>query len=134
MTGPEPEDNYQRIEDLEEENHSLREELTRIQTENDRLREEVKKLEKLLRGKARSATPFSKGKRKAHPKRPGRKPGQGPFQRRAAPAAAATAEPVEGAGDEHALPLLRGRAEMAADRPGDHHGHAGSAPTGSESL
>src|ERR1039458_4821508 len=39
-----------------------------------------------------------------------------------------------GAGDEHALPLLRGRAEMAADRPGDHHGHAGSAPTGSESL
>src|ERR1039457_2219394 len=51
MTGPEPEDNYQRIEDLEEENHSLREELTRIQTENDRLREEVKKLEKLLRGK-----------------------------------------------------------------------------------
>ena len=85
MTGPEPEDNYQRIEDLEEENHSLREELTRIQTENDRLREEVKKREKLLRGKARSAPPFSKGKRKAHPKRPGRKPGQGPFQRRAAP-------------------------------------------------
>src|ERR1039458_7052694 len=74
MTGPEPEDNYQRIEDLEEENHSLREELTRIQTENDRLREEVKKREKLLRGKARSAPPFSKGKRKAHPKRPGRKP------------------------------------------------------------
>jgi hypothetical protein len=32
------------------------------------------------------------------------------------------------------LPLLRGRAEMAADRPGDHHGHAGSAPTGSETL
>src|ERR1017187_54679 len=95
MTAPEPEDNYQRIEDLEEENHSLREELTRIQSENDRLREEVKKREKLLRGKARSAPPFSKGKRKAHPKRPGRKPGQGPFQRRAAPPAAATARPVE---------------------------------------
>jgi acetylornithine/succinyldiaminopimelate/putrescine aminotransferase len=59
------------------------------------LREEVKKLEKLLRSKARSATPFSKGKRKAHPKRPGRKRGQGPFQRREAPPAAATAEPVE---------------------------------------
>lgn len=95
MTGPEPEDNYQRIENLEEENQSLREELTRIQTENDRLREEVKKLEKLLRSKARSATPFSKGKRKAHPKRPGRKPGQGPFQRRDAPPAATTAEPIE---------------------------------------
>src|ERR1039457_2082152 len=95
MTGPEPEDNCQRIEDLEEENQSLRGELTRVQTENDRLREEVKKLEKLLRSKARSATPFSKGKRKAHPKRPGRKPGQGPFQRRDAPAATAQAEPVE---------------------------------------
>ena len=58
MTEPEPEDNYQRIEDLEEENQSLREESTRVRTENDRLREEVKKLEKLLRGKARSATPF----------------------------------------------------------------------------
>jgi transposase len=102
MTGPEPEDNCQRVEDLEEENQSLRddltrtqENLTRVQTENDRLREEVKKLEKLLRSKARSATPFSKGKRKAHPKRPGRKRGQGPFQRREAPPAAATAEPVE---------------------------------------
>src|SRR5258708_11022862 len=95
MTGPKPEDNYQQIEDLEEENHSLREELTRVQTENDRLREEVRKLEKLLRSKARSATPFSKGKRKAHPKRPGRKPGQGPFQRREAPLAPSEAEPVE---------------------------------------
>jgi transposase len=95
MTGPEPEDNCQGIEDLREENQSLREELTRVHTENDRLREEVKKLEKLLRSKARSATPFSKGKRKAHPKRPGRKPGQGPFQRRDAPAEAAETEPVE---------------------------------------
>ena len=99
MTGPEPEDDCQRIEDLEEENQSLRddltrtqENLTRVQTENDRLREEVKKLEKLLRSKARAATPFSKGKRKAHPKRPGRKRGQGPFQRREAPPAAAPVE------------------------------------------
>ena len=95
MTGPEPEGDHQRIEDLEEENQSLREELTRVRTENDRLREEVKKLGKLLRSKARSATPFSKGKRKAHPKRPGRKPGQGPFQRRDAPPAVAGADPVE---------------------------------------
>jgi Transposase IS66 family. len=95
MTEPEPEDNCQQIEELEEENQTLRKELTRVQTENDRLREEVKKLEKLLRSKARSATPFSKGKRKAHPKRPGRKPGQGPFQRRDAPPAAAEAEPVQ---------------------------------------
>ena len=95
MTGPEPEDNCQRVEDLKEENQSLREELTRVQTENDRLREEVKKLEKLLRSKARSATPFSKGKRRAHPQRPGRKRGQGPFRRREAPPAAAADEPIE---------------------------------------
>src|SRR5258708_1580274 len=95
MFGPEQEDNSQRIEELEQENQSLREDLTRRQTEIDRLREEVKKLEKLLRSKARSATPFSRGKRKTHPKRPGRKPGQGPFQRRGAPGAAATAEPVD---------------------------------------
>jgi len=78
MTGPKPEDNYQQIEDLEEENHSLRQELTRVQTENDRLREEVKKLEKLLRSKARSATPFSKGQRKAHPKPPAGNPDRDP--------------------------------------------------------
>ena len=95
MTGPEPEDKRQWIEDLKEENQVLGEELTRVQTENDRLREEVKKLEKLLRSKARSATPFSKGQRKTKPNRPGRKPGQGPFQRRHAPPAAAEAKPVE---------------------------------------
>ena len=95
MTGPEPEDKHQRIEDLKEENQSLRGELTRAQTENDRLRERVKELEKLLRSKARSATPFSKGKRKAHPKRPGRKPGQGPFHRRDAPPSGAGTEAVE---------------------------------------
>jgi transposase len=95
MTGPEPEDNCERVEDLKEENQSLRKELTRVQTENDRLREEVKKLEKLLRSKSRSATPFSRGTRKSRRKRPGRKPGQGPFRRRDAPSAAAEAEPVE---------------------------------------
>src|ERR1022692_3396390 len=104
MTAPEPEDNYQRIEDLEEENHSLREELTRIQTENDRLREEVKKREKLLRGKARSAPPFSKGKRKAHPKPPGRKPGQGPLPAPGAPPGGPPAEPGGGPGEEQGFP------------------------------
>jgi len=33
----------------------------------------------------RSAAPFSKGQRKPHPKRPGRKPGQGPFTFRTLP-------------------------------------------------
>ncbi len=128
MTGPKPEDNYQQIEDLEEENHSLRQELTRVQTENDRLREEVKKLEKLLRSKARSATPFSKGQRKAHPKRPGRKPGQGPLPAPRSSTGGRRCQPGGSASDQHALPVLRGRVEMAADRPGDHHRHAGFSP------
>jgi transposase len=93
MTAPGPES--ERIQDLEQENESLREGLTRAQTEIDRLRREVKKLEKQLRSKSRSASPFSKGKPKANPKRPGRKPGQGPFRHREAPAAAAETEPVE---------------------------------------
>jgi len=93
MTAPEPED--QRIEDLEQEVGSLREELTRVETENERLRKEVEKLKKLLRSKSRSASPFSKGKRKANPKRPGRKAGEGMFRNRPAPAAGTDSKPVD---------------------------------------
>jgi len=46
------------------------------------LREEI---ERLKRSQHRSAAPFSKGERKADPKRPGRKPGKGPFTHRSAP-------------------------------------------------
>jgi hypothetical protein len=42
-------------------------------------------LEQLRRGAKRQAAPFSKGTRVANPKRPGRKPGSGPFCYRAAP-------------------------------------------------
>ena len=90
MTEPKPEG--QRIRDLEDEVGFLREDLTRIETENEQLRQEkeqlrqeVEKLEKLLRSKSRTASPFSKGKRKANPKRPGRKPGEGAFRNRAEP-------------------------------------------------
>ena len=41
--------------------------------------------EKLKRKRARSATPFAKKKRKSNPKKPGRKPGEGPFKRRNSP-------------------------------------------------
>jgi hypothetical protein len=41
--------------------------------------------EQLRRGAKRQAAPFSKGTRVAHPKRPGRKPGSGPFCSREAP-------------------------------------------------
>ena len=84
----------ERIQDLEQEIESLRQELTRVHAENDRLHQEVEKLKKELRSKSRSASPFSKQKPKGNPKRPGRKPGEGPFRHREAPAAAAT-EPEE---------------------------------------
>jgi transposase len=50
-------------------------------------------LEQLTRRNKRQAAPFSKDERVATPKRPGRKPGQGPFQFRAAPPATALSEP-----------------------------------------
>jgi transposase len=50
-----------------------------------KLEARVASLEAQLREKNSSKPPFSKGTRKANPKRPGRKPGQGPFLRRSAP-------------------------------------------------
>ncbi len=43
-------------------------------------------IERLKRDGRRQATPFAKGKGKSDPKKPGRKPGEGPFQRREVPA------------------------------------------------
>ena len=61
-----------------------REELIRIILEQQKLIEELRaEIEQLKR--RGSAAPFSKGSAKADPKAPGRKPGQGPFQRREAP-------------------------------------------------
>ena len=48
-------------------------EIERLQQENDRLRKE---LEAALRAGKRQAAPHSRGRLKAHPKRPGRKPGR----------------------------------------------------------
>jgi transposase len=100
MTAPKSEEH--RIQELEHENRILREERTQVENEkdklrneNEQLRNEVEKLKQLLRSKSRSASPFSKGKPKANPKRPGRKRGEGPFRRREEPAAAAETEPVE---------------------------------------
>jgi transposase len=63
-----------------------REELIAIVLEQYRLIEELRKeIEELRRGGRRQAAPFSKGKRVANPKRPGRKPGEGVFRRREAP-------------------------------------------------
>jgi transposase len=63
-----------------------REELIALILKQHQLIEELRaEVEKLSRSQQRPAAPFSKGQRKADPKRPGRKPGQGPFARRAAP-------------------------------------------------
>jgi transposase len=65
----------------------------RLRADNERLRAEI---EQLKRNNARSAAPFSKNKRKQNPKRPGRKPGQGPFNNRPAPPEEAySAPPVD---------------------------------------
>jgi len=55
-----------------------------------RLQAEV---EALRRGGKRQAAPFSKGTRTKAPGKPGRKPGQGPFRRREAPALEQLSEP-----------------------------------------
>jgi len=60
------------VEELTKENESLRRQLERLQAENERLRKE---LEEALRRLKRQAAPFSRGKPKKIPKRPGRRGG-----------------------------------------------------------
>jgi transposase len=61
------------VEQLSEENESLRRQLEKAQAEIERLRKE---LEEALRSLKRQAAPFSKHKPKKNPKQPGRKPGK----------------------------------------------------------
>ena len=68
----------------------------------EQLRVEIEQLKR--RG---GAAPFSKGTRKADPKPPGRKPGQGYFRFREAPPLAEAAENNSGAGLGVMLPRLR---------------------------
>lgn len=79
----------QRIAELEAENAALRQENTALRAEVAALRDEVARLRAeladLRRRQHRQAAPFSKDKKTAEPKRPGRKPGQGKFAHREAP-------------------------------------------------
>ena len=63
--------------------------------ENARLRAEIKLLKQRP---PQSGAPFSKNKRKENPKRPGRKPGEGTFKRREAPAPESYSAPPEEVG------------------------------------
>jgi transposase len=72
---------------------SLRVRVERLRAENAALRAQ---LDQLARDSKRQATPFSRGQRTAQPKRPGRKPGRGPFTFRTLPTPDQwTAPPIE---------------------------------------
>lgn len=61
------------VDRAQQENERLRQENERLKQETERLRRE---LEAALRASKRQAAPHSRGKPKAHPRRPGRKPGE----------------------------------------------------------
>ena len=85
---PQPNDQPEQVEELQRE-------IERLQAENEGLKKKIEGLEGELRASKRQAAPFSKGKRKANPKRPGRKAGQGIFRHRPAPAESIGGEIVE---------------------------------------
>ncbi|MBA3640992.1 MAG: hypothetical protein H0W53_17360, partial [Acidobacteria bacterium] len=74
-----PTDPRQIIDDQAREIERLREDLQRSEIERNRLRRENERLKEELemarRRATRQAAPFSRGLPKAHPARPGRKPG-----------------------------------------------------------
>src|ERR1700676_1456238 len=89
-----------------------RTELIRLIRELVRQNEQLRKqIEELRRKEHRSAAPFSKGKRKEHPKRPGRKPGEGSFRRRDQPTSSSGAPPVDVPVQQTQCPFCGGRLE-----------------------
>lgn len=70
-----------------------------------------KRLEEWERKSARQASPFSKNKPKADPKRPGRKPGKGPFTRRQEPVEQSTDVKIQAATPEQ-CPHCGGEVEL----------------------
>jgi hypothetical protein len=82
--------------------------IVELQRQNEQLR---KQIEELRRKQHRSAAPFSKEKHKSNPKRPGRKPGQGPFVHRRAPQTEPSIPPTEVPVNQTQCPFCGGRLE-----------------------
>jgi hypothetical protein len=93
----------------------LERENERLHSEIERLKKKIKDLEEELRASKRQAAPFSKGRRKANPKRPGRKAGQGIFRNRPAPAESIGGEIVEAKVPEEGCPHCGGELEVVAE-------------------
>ena len=86
----------QRIQELEHEIEDLREQLLRKQEQLERAQAEIERLRRELAAAQRCAHQRpGQRKKKEHRKRPGRKPGQGPFRRREAPASSTPSPPPE---------------------------------------
>jgi regulator of replication initiation timing len=93
-----------RVEELVAELVALKARVAELLVENAALKA---RLEQRQRDAKRSAAPFSKGRRKPQPKRPGRKPGQGHFTFRTLPKPDQwTAPPDRGSTAGADLPLL----------------------------
>jgi predicted RNase H-like nuclease (RuvC/YqgF family) len=75
----------ERVEVLEAENAALRAENAAFEAEDAELKARIAKLEEQVRSNKRASAPFSKGRCKADPKKPGRKKGVGTFSRRPEP-------------------------------------------------
>ncbi len=94
MEDSQRDDLRRQLKEREAENRDLRERLEQAEEEIDRLRKENEQLHQELKAAGRGPKRGTESrKRKANPKRPGRKAGQGEFTFRKAPADAAANEP-----------------------------------------
>src|SRR5216683_168748 len=94
MEDSQRDDLRRQLKEREAENRDLRERLEQAEEEIDRLRKENEQLHQGLKAAGRGPKRGTESrKRKANPKRPGRKAGQGEFTFRKAPADAAANEP-----------------------------------------
>ena len=113
MAGEDSNAPFQRIQELERENEALREQLRKKQAELEEADTEIERLRQELKSARRaSRQPDPKRKKKGKPKRPGRKPGEGSFVRRAAPDAKPSTPPPAAVPHGDALPVLRRGVEV----------------------